>query len=340
MNLDVRRCNKCSLPINFPGIVFNSNGVCKLCQNFSKRDYLNALKTAKEQLFKTIDEIKKVREKRLSAYDAVVALSGGKDSCFTLKYLVEQHELRCLAITVDNGFLSKQSILNSNLLCDKLGVEFLLWKPKKVLMNAMYVKSLDTENKNIGAIARASDLCNGCINTINSVMLKEAVTRNIPLIAGGYIAGQVPKGSCVLELRLETLLTFSKLKEDPKNQMFSFKNYRLTEKDLERFEVGNSISIVNPMLSINYKESVILDTLKEIGWKRSEDTGKHSSNCRINDLGIKAHIEKYGFHPYEQEVAEQVRCGNLDRTEAINKIVSSLDEKRIALVEKSLRQNV
>ena len=58
-------------------------------------------------------------------------------------------------------------------------------------------------------IVRASDLCNGCINLINSVMLKGAVGRNIPLIAGGYTAGQVPKGTRD-ELRLETLSAFSR----------------------------------------------------------------------------------------------------------------------------------
>ena len=142
-----------------------------------------------------------------------------------------------------------------------------------------------------------------------------------------------------MDLRLETLLTFSSLKENPNSQMFSLKHYRLTAKDLEHFKVGDSVRIVNPMLSFNYNEAVILDVLAKIGWKQSNDTGNHSSNCQINDLGIKAHIKKYGFHPYEQELAEQVRCGNLDRMEAIKKILSPLDTKRIASVEKVLRQN-
>ena len=200
MSNKIKRCLNCTLPTNFPGITYNDDGICSICQNFNKADHLLALDTAQEQLFKTIDDVKKVREKGLSSYDAIVALSGGKDSCYTLLNLVKQHELRCLAITVNNGFLSKQSILNSNLLCDELGVDFLLWKPKRNLMNTMYVNSLDTQNKNKGAIVRASDLCSGCINLINSVMLKEAVSRNIPMIAGGYIAGQVPKGSCVMKV--------------------------------------------------------------------------------------------------------------------------------------------
>ena len=339
MSQDVERCANCSLPTNFPGINFNSDGICSLCQNFNKEEYYLALTKAQSQLNKTIEDVKEVRKRGLSAYDVVVALSGGKDSCFTLKLLAEHHGLRCLAITVDNGFLSKQSILNSNLLCDELGIDFLLWKPKRSFMNAMYVDSLDTENNNKGAIVRASDLCSGCINLINSVMLKEAVARNIPMIAGGYIAGQVPKGSCVIDLRLETIATFAKVKNDSASQMFSLRHYQLSAHELERFEVGDSILIVNPMLSINYDEAQILEALRGIGWKKSIDTGQHSSNCRINDLGIKAHLKNYGFNPYEQEVAEQVRCGNLNRMEAIKKLTAPLDSERINLVEGIIRQN-
>lgn len=338
MTLDVRRCNNCSLPINFPGIEFDADDVCSSCQEFDKEVYLKSIASANEQLLETIVYVKEVREKGLTDYDTVVALSGGKDSCFTLKYLAEEHGLRCLAITIDNGFLSEQSVLNSRLFCDELGIDFLLWKPKTPFMNALYVNSLDGENQNKGSIVRASDLCNGCINLINSVMLKEAVVRNIPMIAGGYIAGQVPKGTCVIKLRLETLTAFSKLRDNASNGMFSARHYQLRSQDIERYAIGDCVRILNPMLSLNYDEKEILRSLKKMGWKRSHDTGKHSSNCQINDLGIKAHINKYGFHPYEQELAEQVRSGTLDRMEAIEKLQSPLDNDRIAAVEVKLRK--
>ena len=339
MTFDVQRCKNCSLPTNFPGIKFDAEGVCSICQQFDKKSYLKDIASAHDQLIQTISYVKEVGKKKLSAYDAVVALSGGKDSCFTLKYLVEKHKLKCIAITVDNGFLSEQSIVNSQLLCDALGVDFLLWKPKTSLMKALYVNSLDGENKNKGSIVRASDLCSGCINLINSIMLKEAVARNIPLIAGGYIAGQVPKGTCTMKLRLETLVTFSKIKDSSTNKIFSLQHYKLQAQDLEHYSVGDSVHILNPMLSLTYNEEEILKTLNEMGWKRPKDTGKHSSNCQINDLGIKAHIEKYGFHPYEQEVAEQVRSGTLDRMEAIKKIKEPLDDKRISAVEAIVRSS-
>ena len=337
MSARVTRCKNCSLPTNFPGVSFNGSGICNNCQQYNKEQYLNEKASAREQLVKTISYVKEIGLRSSSPYDAIVALSGGKDSCHTLDYLVEEFGLRCLAITVDNGFLSKRSIMNSQLICDKLAVDFIIWRPKPNFMNALYVDSLDGNYQNKGSIVRASDLCNGCINLINSVMLKEAVGRNIPLIAGGYIAGQVPKGTCVMKLRLETLSAFSKVKNSTADKMFSLQHYTLQAEDLKRYTVSDSVRIINPMLSIVYSENEILQSLKKMGWRRPRDTGKHSSNCQINDLGIKTHMAKYGFHPYEQEVAEQVRAGTLTRDKAIKKLEANLDNKRIAEVEAKVR---
>ena len=122
------------------------------------------------------------------------------------------------------------------------------------------------------------------------------------------------------------------------HQNIQLMHYQLDKSDIDRYAAGNTVHILNPMLSLNYNEEEILASLDEFGWKRSSDTGSHSSNCRINDLGIKVHLEKYGFHPYEQEIAEQVRTGNLTRAKALEKITAPLDEDRIAAVEIQVRQ--
>ena len=334
----MNRCNNCTLPINFPGILFNKHGVCNLCEQFDLDAYLASINIAQEKLKETIRTTKNLSTAIGSPYDTIVALSGGKDSCFTLQYLVEKYNLKCLAITVDNGFLSDQSVLNSRNLCNILGVDFVLWKPNTKFMNSLYVNSLEGVEANRGSIVRASDLCNSCINLINSLMIKEAVSRNVPMIAGGYIAGQVPKGSCVLDLNLKTLSTFSAIKKSNSKNLTSLRHYQLSEADLGSYSAGDTVRIINPMLSLNYNEENIVASLAKFNWQPSLDTGSHSSNCRINDLGIKAHLKKYGFHPYEQEIAEQVRTGNLTREKALKKILSPLDEERVKAVEAEVKK--
>ena len=39
-------------------------------------------------------------------YDVLVPLSGGKDSCYLLYFISKKYDLKCLAVTWDNGFLT------------------------------------------------------------------------------------------------------------------------------------------------------------------------------------------------------------------------------------------
>jgi hypothetical protein len=339
----VRRCIRCTLAEDVPGANLDSNGVCHACRGFDAFAYAAGLEKSRTELVSIIEQVKGRRvdvatgEKR-AEYDCIVALSGGKDSCYTLKRMVEDFGLRCLAITVDNGFLSHQSIENSRLFCDQLGADFLLFRPSMSFVKDLYRRSIDGKNSNRGAIVRASDLCNGCINLINSIMLKEAINRNIAIVAGGYISGQVPKGSCVLKMRLETLLLFSNRKRYS-SIGYSESRHQVSEDDLKRFTNGSIVYIVNPMLSLHYDQDKIIDELARSGWRKSNDTGMHSSNCRINDLGIQVHKTKYGFHPYEIEIAEQVRAGTLARSVGIEKLEAALDSERLLEVERAMREN-
>lgn len=334
----VERCKVCTLPSNMPGIRFDDDGVCNHCQSFDYEEFLANQGKALESLKSTVEEALALREKGENDYDCVVALSGGKDSCYTLRYLAGELELNCLAITVDNGYLSPQSIVNSRIICEEVGADFVLWKPNSVFYRSLYRKSL--EGKSVGgAIVRASDICNSCINLINSVMLKEALNRNIPLIAGGYIAGQVPKDTCVLKLSLKGIANFSKIKDQAKEPIFSFRHYKPGKADIERFTITNHVAILNPLLALTYDEGHIVKELSALGWARPNDTGAHSSNCQINDLGIKNHLAKYGFHPYEMEIAEQVRSRTLTREQALGKIEAELDTNRINAIELDLAEH-
>lgn len=337
---EARRCIQCCLSDRIPNVTINEQGICNHCSEYNEdADKVN-LAAARKELDVTIADVKH-QSGEYGTYDCIVALSGGKDSSYMLKLLVENYQLNVLAITVDNGFLSEQSVINSRIVCDQLGVDFFLFRPQFSVMKNMYRQNLASVPSRRSMIKRASDICGSCINLINTIMLREALTRNVGLIAGGYIAGQVPSGSSVYSLHLDTLKLFSSLdskqgSEALKTEVLS-KKYQIEAPLFERYSRSNSVKIVNPFLAYEYDEEHILSVLTKMGWQRPSDTGAHSSNCRINDVGIANHIKKYGFHPYEFELAEQVRKGKLDRNVAIQKIQSPLDKNRIAVIERSLK---
>ena len=117
--MGISRCVRCILPDTFPGISFDPQGVCNYCQQASGREAL-----AKEQhlLRSQLDALfgeAKANRKSGSAYDVVVAFSGGKDSSYTLKLLRERYQLNCLAVTIDNGFLSESTFANCRTVVDR-----------------------------------------------------------------------------------------------------------------------------------------------------------------------------------------------------------------------------
>lgn len=79
---------------------------CSACIRF-----LGRKRPSRKEYKKEIEQILKTSDKS-SAYGAIVLLSGGKDSVAALYVAVKYYELKVLAVTVDNGFLSNEAKKN------------------------------------------------------------------------------------------------------------------------------------------------------------------------------------------------------------------------------------
>ena len=326
MNSSLKFCSKCCLTFDYPNIKFNK-GICNHCSQFNYKNYRkNLIENKKKlQIF-----LKHLSRKKMP-FHCVVALSGGKDSSYTCYILKKKYNLNIVAITVENGFLSKQALLNCKFLSQKLKFKHILIKPGNRKFINLYKDSLK-KRKPDNIIKRSSDICSNCINLINKIMVNYSVKKNIPIIAGGYISGQVPEGSLILNLNLNLLSMKGKI-------MKNFNEFILKKDQIQNFQ-HNSLSIINPLLSENYNEDEIIKKISELGWKKSNDTGLHSSNCKINDLGIQIHLQKYGFHPYSAELASQVRTKQISRSKAIKKITTKISNENIILAAKKINYNI
>jgi hypothetical protein len=243
--------------------------------------------------------------------------------------LTQNHGLRCLSVTVDNGFLSDMALDNIRRVTDALNVDHLLIKPAFKFMRNLYTESMKGGVHPPAAALRASDVCNSCISLINNQMIKIALQNEVYLIAGGYLGGQVPKNSVVLTIDP------SSNTEAKKNQLDRYLNH-FGENALRYFSIPERstppITVINPLLSVQYSEDQIVDEIGTLGWRKPADTGTHSSNCLLNDFGIFAHNQKYGFHPYAFDLADLVRKGYMDRTTAIAKLEAIPDKDALGQV--------
>jgi len=103
----VRRCVRCVMPQNYPGVSFDKAGVCSFCHYFEAHwsPWIGSVeeRARSEARLRQIFDSAKRKNKD---YDALVGISGGKDSSYCLYLCKEVYGLKVLTFTKDGGFLS------------------------------------------------------------------------------------------------------------------------------------------------------------------------------------------------------------------------------------------
>lgn len=113
----LRRCTKCLLPETFPGIKFDHRGVCSICNSYTK-----IIPKGKKDFVKDLSR----NHSSNSRFDCIAPISGGRDSCYILHYLVKELHLRPVAYTYDWGLVTDLARRNIQRMCSALGVEHIL----------------------------------------------------------------------------------------------------------------------------------------------------------------------------------------------------------------------
>jgi amino acid adenylation domain-containing protein len=314
-----RSCTNCGLGADYPGVVFDGDGVCNFCREWQQcqentRGYFKTL-TDFRALFDAAAPQKK------SPYDCIVLFSGGKDSTYLLYQVVEMG-LKVLAWSLDNGYISEEAKANIRKVVKDLGVDHIFGTTPA--MDAIFADSL----------RRYSNVCNGCFKTIYTLSMNLAKQRGIKYIVTGLSRGQL------FETRLSGY--YASLDFDPvtvdRDVLAARKVYhRLDDVVARQLEVSifrddlifQEIHIVDFYRYCDVSLGEMLRFLKERApWIRPADTGR-STNCRINDVGIYVHKRERGFHNYALPYSWDVRLGHKDRTAAAEELNDNIDTDHV-----------
>ena len=117
--MESRSCIRCLLSTDVPGVAIDTDGLCSVCKSYDKHMNSWNQEASLKQFERTLSKIKKKNK----LYDVLVPLSGGKDSAYVLYQCRKNYNLRCLAITYDNGFLTDDARKNISTACKILGVD-------------------------------------------------------------------------------------------------------------------------------------------------------------------------------------------------------------------------
>ncbi len=215
------RCTHCLLRTRIPGIVFDAHGVCNVCNTWSAcgSDFLDFQRLG--QRFREITG----EARGEHTFDAVVGVSGGKDSVFVLHKLV-QYGLRVLAVVVDFGFMPNATALsNASRAIQLTGVDAVrLTVPRGVVKKLFHAW-----------LSKPSVLtpCHACGRLLEAQLMKCAIENDAPLIATGFDRGQL----------------FGKL-HLPSRQLRAYRGIQMSETQVLHAEATSTIQWVEHMSSV------------------------------------------------------------------------------------------
>lgn len=166
----LKRCTRCITPETHETIVFDQNGVCNICLQQDYKQEVIDWCAKKEELDKLIEKYRGKYD-----YDCIVPFSGGKDSTWTLHYLVKEYGIKPLVVRFDHGFLRPNLKENTLKTIRKLGVDFHHFTPSwKVVQKLMLQSFLEK-----------GDFCWHCHTGIFAYPMQVAINYNVPLIFWG-----------------------------------------------------------------------------------------------------------------------------------------------------------
>ena len=104
------QCNNCVMDDTDPDIKFNDEGICNHCLNYKNIIYPIYKKNKQSGIQEIIKRIKRYNKNR-NKYDCILGLSGGADSSYLLKVIVENN-INPLCVHVDAGWNSSTAVNN------------------------------------------------------------------------------------------------------------------------------------------------------------------------------------------------------------------------------------
>jgi hypothetical protein len=122
-----------------------------------------------------LERICRAAKNKHKEFDALVPLSGGKDSTYVLYVAQKELGLKCLAYTLDFGYLSEHARDNIERTCRKLGVEHIYYCMDPGLINRLFALF----------IKKTGWFCSVCMRAIQMSTFRIADMYQIPLIIKG-----------------------------------------------------------------------------------------------------------------------------------------------------------
>lgn len=329
----MKRCTRCGIPETYETIEFDEFGVCNICRQQEFKQASINWEGRKRMLDDLIAEYRAQYD-----YDCIVPFSGGKDSTFTLYYLVKEYKLKPLVVQFNHGFMRPTLLANNERTFKTLGVDVISFTP-----NWKVVKRLMRE-----ALIRKGDFCWHCHTGIFSYPMHVAIKFNVPLVIWGepsseytaYYDYRDDEVETVDETRFNRFVNLGITAEDMKGMIE--KDFELDPRDLMPY----TYPPLRDLKRLRY-QSVCLgsfipwDTkrqsqliMDELGWQGDQVEGMPPGRYAYEKIecsmqGVRDYLKflKRGYSRVTQMTALDIRNGRMTREEA-DQLIANWEGKK------------
>lgn len=175
-----KRCRRCILSEKYSPL---EDGLCEACREAEdRRPKIVEAEETVVGLDEFSREIESFRGRGRERYDALLLLSGGKDSAFVLHKMRSTYpDLRLLCLTVDNGFMSPVALENASYTAAKIGADLLTLRSRaSEFATALRAAFLSLKGRGAYSVV---DYADGSL--IYQIGRETAHEMGIPLMIGG-----------------------------------------------------------------------------------------------------------------------------------------------------------
>ena len=166
----LKRCSNCLLPETHETLVLNSKGICNVCTAVASKSEIDWKKRLED-----LDNLVNIYKGKYR-YDCLIPFSGGKDSTWTLYYLLKRYpDLKPLVVRFNHGFLRPKLKENCSKVFRKLGVDVHEFTPNWKVVKRLMLQSF----------LEKGDFCWHCHTGIFAYPMQVAIKENVPLIFWG-----------------------------------------------------------------------------------------------------------------------------------------------------------
>ena len=332
------KCSRCGLPETYETIEFDAFGVCNICIQFDYRESDIDWAIRRRMLDELADS-----HRGKADYDCIVPFSGGKDSTFTLWFIVKELGLKPLVVQFNHGFMRPNLLKNNERTFKKLGVDVLSFSPNWHVVRLLMRESL----------LRKGDFCWHCHTGIFSYPMHIAIKFKVPLVFWGEPSSEYTAYYDYASNEIEKV---------DKVRFNKFVNLGLTAEDMEAILQDQHSLDRRDFLPYTYPEVEDLDSLRyqsvalgsfiqwdtqkqyelinsELGWEGDDVEGMPPGRYQYEKIecfmqGSRDYLKflKRGYSRVTQMTALDLRRGRMEKDFA-DDLIAEYEGKRPASLD-------